>query len=146
MVTNSLEETDRGQFLCGGYFKEHLVGQDKTTDRCVVALALHNSQLERVKRAKTTAKPVASYQFFGKQVTDRTILTYSWFEGDHPVCHLFLSHNGKFYCLFVRACDKYDHRHSGFFNLPEPRLGPFEGRSYTFSRLGGFVLPPIFDL
>jgi hypothetical protein len=24
-----------------------------------------------------------------KQVTDRTILTYSWFEGDRPVCHLF---------------------------------------------------------
>jgi hypothetical protein len=23
-------------------------------------------------------------------VTDRTILTYSWFEGDRPVCHLFL--------------------------------------------------------
>jgi hypothetical protein len=68
MVTNSLEETDRGQFLCGGYFKEHLVGQDKTSDRCVVALALHNSQLERVERAKTTAKPVASYQFFRKRI------------------------------------------------------------------------------
>jgi hypothetical protein len=24
-----------------------------------------------------------------KQVTDRTILTYSWFDGDRPVCHLF---------------------------------------------------------
>jgi hypothetical protein len=64
----SLEETDRGQFLCGGYFKEHLVGQDKTTDRCVVVLALDNSQLERVERAKTTAKPVASYQVFCKRI------------------------------------------------------------------------------
>ncbi len=26
-----------------------------------------------------------------KQVTDRTILTYSWFEGDRPVCRLFSS-------------------------------------------------------
>jgi hypothetical protein len=32
---------------------------------------------------------VAGKRQVKKQVIDRTILTYSWFEGDRPVCHLF---------------------------------------------------------
>jgi hypothetical protein len=39
---------------------------------------------------------VAGKRQVKKQVIDRTILTYSWFEGDRPVCHLFYTFGSSF--------------------------------------------------